>query len=269
MAFLPEGFALPPLPYLLGLLVVGGVVAAGFYRRVPPVTDRVVASLTPWMLAGAWLHVLHAVGGAPAAVDPLLGTPSVYISTAILAGAIWLGADAAGLSVPPVLGVAGGLLALGALASNVATATGTNQLSLFWPSVAAIGGVTLGTVGWVGLKQYQPEVAVAGTGGLLALVAHSLDGISTAVGIDILGANERTPLSRAIIEFGASLPTAEFIGTTWLFVLVKFALACVLVYVLADYVREEPKEGRLLLVLVAAVGLGPGAHNLVLFAVSG
>jgi len=37
---------------------------------------------------------------------------------------------------------------------------------------------------------------------------------------------------------------------------------------LADSVREDPAEGRLLFVLVAAVGLGPGAHNLLLFTIS-
>lgn len=269
MAFLPEGFALPPLPYLLGLLIVGGAVAAAFSRRVPPVTDRVVAAFAPWMLAGAWLHVLHVVGGAPGFVDPLLGTPAVYISTAILAGAIWLATDAADLPVPAVLGFTGAILAVLVLAAAVATAAAGGDLALFWPVVAAVLGVGLGVAGWVGLQRYEPEVRVAGAGGLLALVAHSLDGVSTAVGIDILGATERTPLSRAIIEFGAALPTAEFVGTTWPFVAVKFALACFLVWLLADYVREDPESGRLLLVLVTAVGLGPGAHNLLLFTVTG
>lgn len=37
---------------------------------------------------------------------------------------------------------------------------------------------------------------------------------------------------------------------------------------MADYVREEPTEGYLLLGLVAAVGLGPGVHNLVLFSIA-
>lgn len=269
MALLPAGFALPPLPYLLGLLVVGGAVAALFSRRVPPVSDRVVAALAPWMVAGAWLHVLRVVGGAPDALDPLLGTPSVYVSTAILAGAVWLAADAAALPVPPVLGGAGVLLAGFALVGNVSTALGADGLSLFWPGVAAVGGIALGLVGWVALRRYRPEVAVAGVGGALALVAHSLDGVSTAVGIDVLHATERTPLSRYIIEFGAALPTADLLGSTWLFVVVKVALACFLVWLLADYVREEPETGRLLFVLVAAVGLGPGAHNLLLFAITG
>jgi uncharacterized membrane protein len=38
--------------------------------------------------------------------------------------------------------------------------------------------------------------------------------------------------------------------------------------VLADYVEEDPRWGLLLVGVVTAVGLGPGAHNLVLFAIS-
>jgi uncharacterized membrane protein len=269
MALLPAGFALPPLPYLLALLLLGGAVAYLFVQRSPAVTDRTVAALTPWMLAGAWLHVLHVVGGAPGVLDPLLGTPSVYVSTAILAGGIWVGADAADLPVPTVLAGSGVLLAGFTLAGSALWALENGSLSVFWPAVAAVIGVGLGLLGWVALQRVEPAVAVASTGGALALVAHSVDAISTAVGIDILGAAERTPLSRYIIELGAALPTADLIGTTWLFVVVKVALASFLVWILADYVREDPRDGRLLLVLVAAVGLGPGAHNLLLFTISG
>jgi uncharacterized membrane protein len=46
------------------------------------------------------------------------------------------------------------------------------------------------------------------------------------------------------------------------------ALATGVVLLLTDYVEEAPREGVLLLGLVAAVGLGPGAHNLVLFTVA-
>ena len=108
----------------------------------------------------------------------------------------------------------------------------------------------------------------AGGVGALAVVAHALDGVSTAVGVDVLGFGERTPLSRVIIETAAALPTAEVLGAGWLFVVVKLAVACVVVVLLADLVEEDPREGSLLLGFVAAVGLGPGAHNLLLFAIA-
>lgn len=269
MAILPAGFALPPLPYLLALLVALGAVGYGLRERKPPVDDRFVGALVPWMLAGAWLHVLNVVGAAPAPIDPLLGTPAAYLSTAALAGAVWLAADWLDRETAPVLFGAGILVALAALATGAVWATEVGNLSPLWPAVAAVLGVALGAAVWAGLRRARPDVGVTGIAGALVVVAHSLDGVSTAIGIDILGATERTPLSRAIIEFGAALPTAELIGAAWLFVVVKAALACFVVVMMADYVREDPREGRLLLALVAAVGLGPGAHNLLLFTITG
>jgi uncharacterized membrane protein len=121
---------------------------------------------------------------------------------------------------------------------------------------------------WLLLRRLSPAVTVTGRLGILAVGAHALDGVSTAVGIDLLGFGERTPLSRLVIEFGASLPTAPAIGGAWLFVLVKLVVASVVVVALTETVREEPTTGRLLLGFVAAVGLGPGAHNVLLFTVA-
>jgi uncharacterized membrane protein len=268
MAILPAGFALPPVPYLLGLVVAAAAVAYGLRERRPAVDDRFVRALVPWMLVGAWLHVLHVVGAAPAAIDPLLGTPAAYVSTAVLAGAVWLVADASDRDTPRILLGTGVAVALLALAVALQWATGEGSFTPVWPALAAVLGVGLGLGLWAGLTQVRPEAAVTGSAGAIAVVAHSLDGVSTAIGIDILGATERTPLSREIIEFGATLPTAEFIGAAWLFVVVKAALACGITLLLADYVREDPGEGRLLLAFVAAVGFGPGAHNLLLFTIS-
>ncbi|MEF8802535.1 MAG: DUF63 family protein [Halolamina sp.] len=269
MAILPAGFALPPLPYLVALLAALGAVGYGLRERRPAVDDRFIVALVPWMLVGAWLHVLHVVGAAPALIDPLLGTPAAYLSTAALTGAIWLVADTSNRETAPVLLAVGVAAALVVLATGVAWATTAGNLSPFWPAVAAVVGAGLGATVWVTLRRVRPEVRVTGAAGALAVVAHSVDGVSTAIGIDILGATERTPLSRAIIEFGGALPTAEFVGAAWLFVVVKAALACFVVAVMVEYVREDPREGRLLLALVAAVGLGPGAHNLLLFTITG
>jgi uncharacterized membrane protein len=101
----------------------------------------------------------------------------------------------------------------------------------------------------------------------MVVFAHALDGASTAVGTDLLGAGERTPLSAAILEFAKTLPTADAIGAGWLFVLVKLALAVAVVNLFAGYVREDPRRAHLLLAVIVAVGLGPGVQNVLLFAV--
>jgi len=71
------------------------------------------------------------------------------------------------------------------------------------------------------------------------------------------------------MAFADWLPTAETLGSGWLFVVVKLAVAGGVVVLFADYIDEVPTEGLLLLGFIAAVGLGPGVHNLLLFAVTG
>jgi uncharacterized membrane protein len=270
MQILPEGFALPPLPYLLVLVVAGVGVVAGVRARRPTVTGRHVLGLAPWMVVGSVLHVLHVVGALPALLDPLAGTPSVYISVGILVGAVWVAGDAAvdEETVPTVLAVTGTLVLLPALARALLVGLDRGSLAVTWPGLALVGAAVLAAVGWVALVRVRPVARVTGAVGVLALFGHVLDGVSTAVGLEILGFSERTPLSRLIIELGGALPTAPYLGGAWLFVLVKLLVASVVVVLMADYVREEPSEGYLLLGLVAAVGLGPGAHNLVLFSIA-
>ncbi|MFB6194527.1 MAG: DUF63 family protein [Haloplanus sp.] len=266
MAVLPEGFALPPLPYLLALLAGLAAVAALLHRRRPPVTDRLVLALAPWMILGSGLHVLYVLGALPPILRPLMGTPAVYLTVALVAGATWLGVDATSVDTARALGGLGTVLAVGALA--VAVVAG-RSLRLA-PSVAILVGAAVATaVTWALLRRVRPGVSATGHVGLLAVAGHALDGVSTAVGVDLLGFGERTPLSRLIIEFAASLPTADLIGSGWLFVLVKLVVVAAVVVALTETVREDPTEGRLVLGFVAAVGLGPGAHNLVLFAVAG
>ncbi|WP_248895482.1 DUF63 family protein [Haloplanus halobius] len=266
MAVLPEGFALPPLPYLLALLAGLGAVAFLLSRRRPPVTERLVLALAPWMVLGSALHVLYALGALPDLVRPLAGTPAVYLTVAVVAGATWIATAAAVRDPPRVLG------ALGAVASivTVALAAAAGQVLRIVPLLAILVGAAVATaVTWALLRRLRPGVSVTGRVGLLAVAAHALDGVSTAVGIDLLGFSERTPLSRHIIEFAASLPTADLIGGGWLFVLVKLVVVAAIVAAFAETVREAPAEGRLFLGFVTAVGLGPGTHNLILFAVAG
>jgi uncharacterized membrane protein len=271
MAVLPAGFALPPLPYLLGLLAGLAVVGWRLVRRRPPVTERTVLAFVPWIVLGAALHVLYVVEALPAAVRPLAGTPSVYLTAAVAAGATWLAADRAGDGGRTArrLGVGGVVVALPVVAATLAVGGARGSLR----PAPALGIVALAAVvaaaTWALLRRAHPETAVTGRVGLLAVAAHALDGVSTAVGVDLLGFGERTPLSRLVIEFAAGLPTASLLGSGWLFVLVKLGVAGVVVAALAETVREAPTEGRLLLGFVAAVGLGPGTHNLLLFAVVG
>ncbi|SEH49220.1 Uncharacterized membrane protein [Halopenitus malekzadehii] len=282
MVLLPEGFGLPPLPHLVGLLVAVAFVAAGIARRRPTVTDRHVVAFAPWMAVGSCLHVLYVVGGLPAAVRPLAGTPAVYLSVAAIAGATWLLIDvaAAGLDqptdatpetkrVPATIAAVGVTALLPVVATALAVGSDAGALTPRWPAIALVVSIGVGALAWVGLVRLVPRASVTGGVGALAVLGHALDAVSTAVGVDVLGFSERTPLSRLIMEGAAALPTADLLGVGWLFILVKLTLVCGIVVLFVDYVEEDPTEGYLLLGFIAAVGLGPGAHNLLLFTVAG
>jgi uncharacterized membrane protein len=208
-------------------------------------------------------------------VAPLLGSPAVYVTTGILAGLVWAAiADRAPegwqpTTAPGLLAITGTAVLLSALTAAYASAV--NSGDGFDGGIAVgilLSAVVLTAVVWFALSRTRwRAVEATGTVGLLAVFGHALDGVSTAVGYDLLGFGEQTPLSRIIIEAAGALPTADLIGSGWLFVLVKLALAAVVVAAFEGYVREEPAEGHLFLGLIAAVGLGPGAHNVVLFAI--
>lgn len=268
MALLPEGFALPPLPHLLVLLASVVVVGGVFARRRPVIEARHVVALVPWMGVGAAVHVLYVVDALPALVRPFGGTPAVYVSVAVIAGATWLVVSATNADLASGVGLLGSVALVTAVAATLGVGLGRGTLSLFWPTVGVLVGVLVAVVVWGALRRGSPAAASTGSVGAIAVFAHVLDGVSTAVGVDALGFGERTPLSQLIIEFAAGLPTEPILGTVWLFVLVKIAVVSLLVVTFAEYVQAEPSRGNALLGLVAAVGLGPGIHNLLLFAVA-
>jgi uncharacterized membrane protein len=267
---LPEGFALPPLPYLLPLLVAVGLVAGALYRTDPHISDRTIVALAPWILVGSALHALYVVEWVPEAVAPLVGTPAVYLTTFVVAGTVWLAALRTDRNPEQSLVATGTLVAFAVVGYALALGGANGGLRLLWPLIGLLVATLLAVALWAATRWTYPGVTAAtGAVGGLALFGHALDAVSTAVGVDLLGFGERTPVSRAVLDVAASLPTAEAIGVGWLFVLVKLAIAEAVVILFAEFVREDPTEGYLLLGLVAAVGLGPGAHNLILFVITG
>jgi uncharacterized membrane protein len=275
LPFLPEGFALPPLAYLVPVLAGTVAVAALLISLGPPVTDWTAIALTPWMACGSVAYVLFQQSAVSPAVRPFFGNPTVYLTTAVVAGTVWVGsyflAAARGpdASVDRQLGAVGTGVFLVLVAASLWVGAGRGGLEPLWPTVGVVGAVVLSTLTWVGLGVFSTEAAVTtGRTGAIVVFGHVLDGVSTALGVDLLGAGERTPLSAAILDFSAGLPTADFIGAGWLFVLVKLVLAALIVVAFEEFVDDDPRGGRLTLAFVAAVGLGPGVHNVVLFTVS-
>lgn len=271
LQLLPEGFGLPPTPYLLVLLAASLAIGAGFARRRPPVTDRHALAAVPWIVAGAAAHVLFVIRATPAVVRPLFGTPSVYVTVGLLAGAVWLAGVDRTDDTARLLATAGLVPAVGTVVWVLTSGLAAGRFAPTVPAVGVTVGAALGVgvARLLGVADVLPELPERSARVVaLAVAAHGIDGVTTAVGVDLLGFGERTPLSAAVLEFAATLPTAEALGAGWLFVLVKLGVASLAVVAIAPTVRDAPSEGYGLLTLVAAVGLGPGVHNALLFAVA-
>jgi len=286
LPFLPEGTTLPPVPYLVVTLFAGGAVAVALHRRRPAITGTHVLALVPWIALGAAFHVLYVIDALPSLFAPFGGSPTVYLVVATLAGAVWVIADAAGGETVRTVGNAGAaadsslidrervpvlIAAVGTLflvpVVLAALAVDVSGPGARWSLVALVTSLPITVAVWLGLTRASPGATATGGVGVLAVFGHALDGVSTAVGVAQLGFGERTPLSRVILELGG-VPPVPLLGEGWVFLLVKLAVASVVVHWFVPYVREKPGEGSLLLGFIAAVGLGPAVHNLILFTVA-
>lgn len=281
-----EGFVVPS-PVHTAVLVVGTVaVVALLFGLRPRVTDGVVLAFAPWMVVGAGLHVvyqfgLRSGGGYPAPVEPLFSAPAVYLTTFLLAGLVWAGALAGAdatrsgpeASETVALSLGGvGLLAMVAVVAAVVVGgrAAGDSLEPAVPLVGLVVSLVVTALLYRLLALWRPaDVAASGRAGVLVLFAHVFDGVTTTIGVDLLGTGERSALPARIMDFAATLPTEPYLGTGWLFVVVKVLVASLVVVFFADFVREEPVQANLLLAVVAAVGLGPGANNFLLFLFGG
>lgn len=275
---LPTGFALPPLPYLV--VLVGGVflITALLVALEPPVDQRTVVALAPWAALGGGLHALNQppIELYDAALSPLFGTPAVYLTTFNTMGTMWLLLSFFGVrtghddNISRNLGVTGTGVLTVILVLSAITALRSGLIDPVWPALAVLLSLFVAAIAVLAVALWRTPVIIRARYAAPTVVfAHVFDGVSTAIGTDVLGVSERSPLPRAIMDFAAGLPTASTIGRGWLFVLVKLVVAVVIVVLMDDYLNEEPAEASLILSLVAAVGLGPATNNVVLFLFAG
>lgn len=271
---LPAGTTLPPVPQLVVVLAALGAVGWGLRREGVTMSDRTVLALAPWMVAGAAAYVVYQLEVLPSIVAPFFGSPTVYGTTFAIAGATWLvfarSDRPAGRTRSPLwnLGAVGVVAAL--VPTAIALWVGATRAGLapVVPLAGVLVGAVLAWVTWRAFAFVRPaDATAAGLAGPVVIFGHALDGVSTALGVDWLGFGERSPVSRIILDVGGALPTADLVGVGWLFVLVKLVVAALVLWLMAGYVRDDPTEGYGLLAFVAAVGLGPGAHNVLLFVV--
>jgi len=273
------GFVVPPVLQSVTLVVGTVIVVALLYAIRPPVLQRTVLSFVPWMVIGSVLHVFYQLGESfspvyPPALAPYFSAPAVYLTTFLMLGTVWVVAATIVPSARRERQIAQyvGTIGIGimlALVGLVVWQGLTADPLTFQPIIPTLGLIVtlaLTFVVYVALGAWRTYIiADARYLGALVLFAHLFDAITTTIGVDLLGASERSVVPRRIMEFAADLPTVDTLGTGWLFILVKLLLAVVIVAVFADYIRESPTEGNLLFAFVAVVGLGPALNNFFLF----
>lgn len=274
MVVLPDGFALPEYQYVFVLASAAIIVTALLFAVDPDVDQRLALGLAPWMAVGGGMHAFYQLGAYPERWEPLFGTPAVYVTLYVVTGLVWALVGLYGTvtghqgRIARHLGFTGmGVLTvLFVVAARQGVDLGTFEP--VWPAVALVVALvnTVLTITAVGLWD-TPAVVRTRYVGPTVVFAHALDGVTTAIGADVVGVHERSPIPRAIMHFAADLPTPEAMGVGWLFLLVKLTVAAAIVVWFADYVDDEPAQSTVLLSIVIAVGIGPATNNLFLFLV--
>lgn len=141
--------------------------------------------------------------------------------------------------------------------------------------VITFGGAALGAgLLWILTERYIPVVN-DGTGrvGVLIIWGHLVDGIANVVNLDwaaAFGLPEYGPkhvVNAAVRSLTEAIQPAwlsDAIGITWPFIILKAAAALLIVYLFNEEIYDQaPQYTVLMLLIVLAVGLGPGTRNVI------
>lgn len=216
----------------------------------------------PWMVAGAFAHVLGETPGYPEVLAPLVGPLAVYPATATAAGLVWFPFRERALRRETV--PSGARLAAGGL--GAATALG-GVLLVGLADVTVRGTLILGAV----------PVVAAVVAVLLGLAHHEVDpvgiGRTRGLGMLVIFGHGVAALSWALLlrngqpvggPAGGSIATAAdtLPGGPPAVVVATLAGALVAVSLLGRLTRRNEALGLVVGTAVAAVGLGPGTEAL-------
>jgi uncharacterized membrane protein len=278
------GYMITLLFALIGVLLL--------LRRLEIADDKnLVLALVPFMLFGGALRVVEDANDAvPAGVDAaisypenvLLISPIIYVTVFVVTLAALLGSkklESAGyvdeythaltaIGTGAFLATFGYLVALSFTTEFVALHVQVLLTVVFLATVISIALYKLADL-------YSPKIN-AGTGvvGLVVLWGHAIDGVANVIAADwlpVLGVHleygAKHPVNRIIIAVTDQfLPEglASAMGTSWPFLVVKMAVALLVISLFDERLFDEsPRYAVLLMVAVVAVGLGPGTRDMI------
>jgi uncharacterized membrane protein len=280
------GYMIVGLFFLLGILVLLRRLHLGRNRNL-------FYGLVPFMLFGGALRVvedandhLMSTEGADAVIsypaNTLLISPVIYftvffITLAALLGSVALSRRDYVESYPKTLGIIGTILFVLTFASLVIVSVLRDSVG-FYPSfllvtVGLASAIAYG-IYWLA-DSFTPEIN-SGTGyiGLIVLWAHAIDGVANVLASDWwkvfglpFGYQPKHPANATIISITETVFPASVtgvIGSSWPFLLVKMVVAVAIVWLFTDeFIDESPRYSIVLLMAIAAVGLGPGSRDMI------
>ena len=230
------------------------------------ITPSLLLALLPWFgLVGSLYAFEEAVTGFPAATL-FIRTPTAYVTVGVLVLATWLIVDRVLPGRENVVTATLGILSLVTIGTAVAVHVAPRQTGVLrWNAVAIVLAVVLTAAIGIIRNEISPDVA-SGWLGTSVIFAHILDAMTTAIGLEVLGAIERNPISAAIISVGDSI--YQGVPGVVLFLGIKIAVALLVVQFMRDSKSPLDVESSAFLVVTAGVGLAPAVHNLVLFSLA-
>jgi uncharacterized membrane protein len=119
---------------------------------------------------------------------------TVYVTTAIFAGFVWIlmtfvASVRKGFDIYYGVGTFGGGVALMLIVFLFLTGVNAGTFNPVYPVFGTIVAALVAALAWVGLSLTYTDVArYTGRTGAFVVFAHSLDGVSTALGYDLRGA---------------------------------------------------------------------------------
>ena len=277
--------------YALILVLLLFAVAKVFSRMGIKLDKQLVFSLIPYMLFGGALRVVEDANDiVPAGVEATIGYPfNILLISPVVYGTMFLVTMMAILVSIKLEGMEfvdrynQVLFAIGmALTGMVLGYLG--WLVLSWPHVhlyleialVVLVMTTIVTVflWWIINRDGNAMTEGVGSIGIVVLWSQILDGVANVVGIDwvykLTGGMQQNlvpkhPINRGLVEIGSQFPdwVTNVIGTAWPFLVVKIGAALLVIYIFDKETMEENSSWTiLLLIVIIAVGLGPGIRDM-------
>lgn len=256
------------IPSLFAATVLFGAVFTWLWYLRPSVSEATVIAFLPWAAVAASLSVFAKHSTVPVRVVPPESQLQFYLLVFGLAGGVWglattTTSETSSWTVPEVLGLSG-ILLLAPIVGATLTPGGTSYL--LWAVAGIVVPITLTALTWDVLEAYAPRLAAdAGSLERIVVFAHLFDGVTTIIGVDVLGLVEQTPFSRVVLETAATFPTAGLLGVGWAFAVLKLVFAILVIWSVNVFFKHDSRKRSILLGIAAITGFGPGFHNLLLY----